>query len=104
MMDAQIIQTSKGQVLGAGSIPMQPVAADLFMCDASNGTLRQACVLNQDYSVISGTNPAPRGSVIQIFATGVGYIPGAPPDGTPPAAPISAPAALRVYLGEGLRR
>jgi uncharacterized protein (TIGR03437 family) len=98
-MDAQVIQTSTGQVLGAGSIPIQPVATGLFMCDSSNGTLRQACVLNQDFSVNSGTNPAARGSVIQIFATGVGYVPGAPPDGTPASGPISAPASLRVYLG-----
>ncbi|MGA7237628.1 MAG: hypothetical protein WBY44_18225 [Bryobacteraceae bacterium] len=98
-VDAQVLQTSTGQVLGAGSIPMQPVATGLFMCDTSNGALRQACVLNQDSSLNSGTNPALRGSIIQIFATGVGYVPGAPPDGTPATGAIPAPASLRVYLG-----
>jgi uncharacterized protein (TIGR03437 family) len=98
-VDAQVVQTSTGQVLGAGAIPMQPVATGVFICDNSNAVLRQACVLNQDYSVNSGTNPAARGSVLQIFATGVGFVPGAPPDGTPPAAATPAPASLRVYLG-----
>ncbi len=100
-MDAQIIQTSTGQVLGAGLIQMQPVATGIFMCDTSNGPLRQACVVNQDGSVNSGTNPAPRGSVISIYATGVGFIPGAPPDGTPASGPTPAPANLRVFLGCG---
>ncbi len=98
-VDAQVIQTSTGQVLGAGLIQMQPVATGLFMCDSSNATLRQACVLNQDSSVNSGTNPAARGSVIQIFATGVGSVPGAPPDGSPATTATPAPAQLRVFLG-----
>ena len=34
--------------------------------------LGQAAVLNQDNSVNSASNPAPRGSVIQIYATGEG--------------------------------
>lgn len=98
-VNAQVVQVSTGQILGAGSILMQPVATGLFICDTSNGTLRQACVLNQDYSVNSGTNPAARGSIIQIFATGVGNIPNGPPDGTPASGPVNAPAPVRVYLG-----
>ena len=50
----------------------------------------QAAVLNQDNSPNFGTNPAKRGSVIQIFATGAGdtdppLLPGepAPPSGNP---------------------
>lgn len=98
-VNAEVVQTATGQVLGAGTIQMQPVATGLFICDKSNGTLRQACVLNQDNTINSGTNPAARGSVLQIFATGVGNIPGAPPDGTPATAATPAPAQLRVYLG-----
>ncbi len=98
-VDAEIVQTSTGQVLGAGQIQMQQVSPGIFICDTSNGTLRQACVLNQDNSINGGTNPAARGTILQIFATGVGNIPGAPPDGTAATAAVSAPAALRVYLG-----
>lgn len=98
-ISGEVVDATTGQVYGAGTIQMQPVATGLFICDSSNGTLRQACVLNQDNTVNSGTNPAARGSVIQIFATGVGNVPGAPQDGTPATAALPAPAQLRVYLG-----
>jgi uncharacterized protein (TIGR03437 family) len=55
------------------------------------GQLRQAAVLNQDNTPNSPSNPATRGSVIQIFATGAGFVPGAPPDGTPPQSPVPTP-------------
>ncbi len=96
---AQVVDATTGQIYGAGNIQMQPVAPGLFICDTSNGTLRQACVLNQDYSVNNGTNPAARGSIIQIFATGVGNIPNGPPDGSPATGQTPAPAQVRVYLG-----
>ncbi len=46
-----------------------------------------AAVLNQDNSVNMGTRPAPRGSIIQIFATGAGAT--NPPLASGEAAPIS---------------
>jgi uncharacterized protein (TIGR03437 family) len=96
---AQVVQTSTGQIYGAGLLPMDSVSPGVFICGASTGTLRQACALNQDFSVNGGTNAAPRGSVIQIFATGEGAVPSAPPDGTPATAATSSPAALRVFMG-----
>ena len=56
-------------------------------------------MLNQDYSVNSGTNAAARGSVIQIFATGVGSVPNGPPDGSPATTATPIPASLRVFMG-----
>ncbi len=97
--DVEVVQVSTGQVLGSGSLVMQPVSPGVFICDTSNGQFRQACVLNQDNSVNSGANPAARGSVLQIFATGVGAVPGAPSDGSPATTATPAPASLRVYLG-----
>jgi uncharacterized protein (TIGR03437 family) len=49
--------------------------------------------------VNSGTNAAPRGSIIAIYATGEGFVPGAPPDGVPPTAATPAPNAVRVFIG-----
>ena len=97
--DAQVVQTGTGQILGAGLLPLNSVSPGIFICAAPTGTLRQACVLNQDNSVNSGTNAAARGSVIQIFATGEGFVPSAPPDGTPATGAVSAPASLRVFIG-----
>ena len=47
----------------------------------------QGAVLNQDYSLNFGTNPAPRGGVIQIYATGAGAT--NPPMLPGEAAPVS---------------
>jgi len=49
--------------------------------------------------VNSGNNAAARGSVIQIFATGEGSVPSAPPDGSPAAGAVASPASLRVFMG-----
>jgi uncharacterized protein (TIGR03437 family) len=55
--------------------------------------------LNQDNTVNGPTNPAVQGSVLQIFGTGQGYIPGAPPDGTATPGPLSTPNAPFVIIG-----
>jgi hypothetical protein len=44
-----------------------PEAPSIF-----RGGLTQGAIMNQDYSFNSAANPAPAGSVIQIFATGLG--------------------------------
>jgi uncharacterized protein (TIGR03437 family) len=62
------IQTTSGPV--SGTIKVAAVSPGIFTI-ASTGT-GQGAVLNQDYSANFGTNPAARGSVIQIFATGAG--------------------------------
>jgi len=64
------------------------------------GTLRPALVYNSDGSVNSPSNPAARGSKITIYATGQGFVPGAPPDGTPAPSnpPLSTPFTPRVNI------
>ncbi len=52
----------------------------------------QGRILNQDFAPNSATNPAARGSVIQIFATGLGQTTPAVPSGNP--APSSPPAVV----------
>src|ERR1035438_797497 len=59
-----------GVTSAAWTIPVAPSAPGIFTL-ASNG-LGPAAVLNQDNSVNSAANPAPRGSIVQIFATGEG--------------------------------
>jgi uncharacterized protein (TIGR03437 family) len=83
--DIEVVQVSTGQVLGAGSVPMAQVSPAIF-CGASGGCLAtggfyQAAVLNQDNTVNSPTNPAARGSIIQIFCTGQGALNNPPADG-----------------------
>jgi uncharacterized protein (TIGR03437 family) len=94
-----VSRVSTGQVLAAGNVPMTSVAPGLFTV-AANGT-GQIAALNQDNSVNSASNPAARGSIIQVFGTGLGTIPGAPPDGEIPGTAVPGPTP-EVIIGTGL--
>jgi uncharacterized protein (TIGR03437 family) len=96
---AQVVQAATGQILGAGLLPLNSVSPGIFICGPATGTLRQACVVNQDGTVNSGTNAAARDSIISIYATGEGYVPNAPPDGTPASAATPAANVVRVFIG-----
>ena len=50
------------------SVPVLAARPGIFTWNGAG----QAAVLNQDYSVNSAANPAPRGSVIMIYAPGQG--------------------------------
>jgi uncharacterized protein (TIGR03437 family) len=79
--EAVVLKKSTGQVLAAGPIQMGTVAPGFF---TSTSTGRgQVSALNQDNTVNSPTNAIPRGQVIQLYGTGLGFVQGAPPDGTP---------------------
>ena len=74
--------------------------ADLpgFFAQAGNG-IGAAAALNQDNTVNSQTNPAVQGSVITLFGTGQGFIPGGPPDGNISNAALRTPSAPQVIMG-----
>ncbi len=59
-----------GVTSGGWSVPVVASAPGIFTLGTTG--LGQAAVLNQDNSVNGASNPAPRGSVIQIYATGEG--------------------------------
>ena len=63
------VQNNGGPTIAWG-VPVAPSAPGIFTGDSTG--IGQAAVLNQDGSVNSASNPAARGSVIQIFATGEG--------------------------------
>jgi len=87
-VNVEVVQKSTGQVLAAGLAAMSSASPGVFM-QQYTGTSRQAAVLNQDNSINSSVNPAQRGHVIQIYATGQGVIPGLPADGVPaPSSPL----------------
>jgi uncharacterized protein (TIGR03437 family) len=51
-------------------VPLSPSAPSIFTGNSTG--VGQAAVLNQDNTINSPLNPAPRGTVVQIFATGGG--------------------------------
>jgi hypothetical protein len=69
------------------SIPIAPAAPGMFTLDSTGAG--PAAVLNQDNSVNGPTQPAARGSVIQIFATGIPVRGAVTGSITPAAAPGS---------------
>jgi uncharacterized protein (TIGR03437 family) len=84
-----------GTISNTTTLPVVGSLPGIFSYDSS-GT-GEGAILNQDYSVNSGASPATRGSVIQIYATGGGAMPGAvegtlaqPPYVQLPATQVSA--------------
>jgi len=96
LAEVQVVRASTGQVLSSGSIRMETASPGLF---ATNGRgTAQLVALNQDNSLNSTTNALPRGQVVQLFGTGPGVIPGAPPDGTPATGIVETPNLPRVFV------
>ena len=79
-VDLQVAEKSTGRVVAATQLRMD-VSSPAFFTVGSTGT-GQIAALNQDGSINSINNRARRGEVIQMFGTGPGFIPNAPPDGS----------------------
>jgi uncharacterized protein (TIGR03437 family) len=67
------LEVERNGVLGdALDLPVSAVAPGIF---TANGTgTGPGAILNQDYSLNSALNPAERGSVVMIYATGLGVL------------------------------
>jgi uncharacterized protein (TIGR03437 family) len=77
--DLQVVRTDNGQTLGDTTIQMDTVAPGLF---TGNGGQGQVAAINEDGTYNSSSNPIGRGHVLQVYGTGLGFIAGAPSDGT----------------------
>ncbi len=98
--DVQVVQASTGRVYAAGIPQMNTYSPAIFMLDFNSADRnRQAAVLNQDNTINSTTNCAARGSYIQIFATGQGYLSNAPPDGSAPTGLVTTPFTPHMNIG-----
>jgi uncharacterized protein (TIGR03437 family) len=88
--DVQVVRQSTGQILTDGLVAMNTVSPAVFAggsvtCSLAGGKCRQAAVVNAaDGTVNSPANPAAAGSYISIYATGQGFVQGAPADGDIP--------------------
>ncbi|MBS1858566.1 MAG: hypothetical protein JST11_24570 [Acidobacteria bacterium] len=97
--DVQVTKQSTGQVLAAGTIPMDQVSPGIIETSGT-GANRQAAVINaKDGTVNSPTNPVARGDYISIYATGQGLVPNPPAEGTVSANLISTTFTPRVGIG-----
>ncbi len=90
---------SNAQILSSGVLDIGTATPGLFTT-TQNGQ-GQIAALNEDNTVNTNINGIARGSVIQLFATGQGFIPNAPPDGTPASGLLRTPELPRVIIGSG---
>jgi uncharacterized protein (TIGR03437 family) len=67
---AQLVIEAHRQKHAELTLPVTEVAPAVFTLDSSGSG--PGAVLNQDYTVNTPSNPAPRGSVVSLFATGAG--------------------------------
>ncbi len=86
---AQLEIRAQGITLASLSVPVVPAAPAIFTLDAS-GT-GPAAALNQDTSINSADNPAEKGSIVVLFATGAGQTNPPSADGQPAAEPLPKP-------------
>jgi uncharacterized protein (TIGR03437 family) len=90
---------STRQILASGVLDVG-TATPAFFTTTQNGQ-GQIAALNEDNTVNTNANGIARGSVIQLFATGQGFVPNAPPDGTPPTGAVPTETLPRVVIGSG---
>lgn len=93
----RIVVRFAGAASAPVTVPVAAAAPGIFTVSQGRG---QAALLNQDFTVNSASNPARRGSVVQIFLTGQGAT--IPPSvtGQLPQAPYPEPALpLAVTIG-----
>jgi uncharacterized protein (TIGR03437 family) len=97
-IDVLVQKKSTGQILASSTLPAA-VATPGFFTTTQNGR-GQIAALNEDNTINSAANPVGRGRVIQLYATGQGFLPDAPPDGVPAPSDrlISTPSRPRVII------
>lgn len=94
--EVDVVRASTGQILGSTPIVMKDVSPGVFII-TPGGT--QAAVVNEDGSINGTAHPAPTGSVISIYGTGSGLIPGQPADCSAPSGALSTPQKPQVLIG-----
>lgn len=91
-----LVQASTGQVLASGVMQMAEASPAFFTANQTGSG--QVAALNQDNSVNNSGSPAARNEVIQLYLTGQGFVPNAPPDGEAPSGLVTTDGRLRVWI------
>ena len=96
-VEVQVFRPSQQRIVASQQIRMDVAAPGLFTVNGSgNGAV---IALNEDGTVNSRQEAVARGKVVKLFATGQGFVPDAPPDGTPPTGPVPTASLPRVFAG-----
>jgi len=94
----QMLVTNGGQMIAALPLPVSAAAPAIFTLDGSG--VGPGTILNQDSSLNSELNPASRGSIVVIYATGAGQTDPTGVDGQVTADVLSRPTLpVSVQIG-----
>ena len=91
-----VLETATGRVLGDTTVSMFTVSPGIFT-QAANGS-GSGVIANQDGTLNSAANAAKAGSVITIYMTGQGFVPGMPADGDISNGILNTPYTPIVYI------
>jgi uncharacterized protein (TIGR03437 family) len=100
--DVEVIRKSTGQTVASATVDLGPATPGFFTKgDVPGGPqgAQQIAALNDDNTENSSGNPVGRTKVVQMFATGLGFVPGAPPDGEGAGGAVPLPQKPRVLMG-----
>jgi uncharacterized protein (TIGR03437 family) len=95
----QVVVQSQNQTAAPITVPVAAAALGLFTADASGHG--QAAALNQNLQANSAANPAARGNLLSLFATGAGQMSPSAADGalngsSPPTMPVLQPVTVTI--------
>jgi uncharacterized protein (TIGR03437 family) len=96
-VEVQVVHPSTGQTVAVSQVDVAAVSPGLFTLNGQ-GT-GQLMALNEDGTPNQPSNPVLHGHVISLFGTGLGIVPGAPPDGQPPTDQVEADTKPDVLVG-----
>jgi uncharacterized protein (TIGR03437 family) len=96
LSQAATVQVQQGQNISSTKMQVASAAPAIFTANGSGSG--GGAILNQDFSINSSSNPAAPGSVIMVYATGLGAIPSIQ-DGAIPQAAASTSAAVTATVG-----
>jgi len=98
--DFQVVDAVTGQIYADSQVPMAASNPGFYTAN-SQGTGQAAAINLPDGGINSASNPvvADGKHYIQFYLTGLGIVPGAPPDGETPPNPVPA-AAPFTFLGQ----
>jgi uncharacterized protein (TIGR03437 family) len=98
---AQVVVVSKGIQGVAATVKLTTEAPGIFT--AVSGGKGQAAVANQDWTVNSADNPARAGSMVELYATGLGSVTPQVPDGqASPGSPLNTTVKTPLVLIGGI--
>ncbi len=96
-----LIVTSNGSPSNSARLGVVEATPGVFTSGSAWQNYPIAAALNQDGSINSASNPAAAGSIVSIFATGLGALTTQPTDGSLMVGPVLPSLGTQVLVGSG---